>query len=256
MMKDNGGQINPVIVDNSKGKSQFIFLCDHASNRIPDQYNNLGLNKEELLTHIAWDPGSLAVAQILSKEFDAPIVRSTISRLVIDVNRSRKADDLIPAISENTKISGNENIDAEERNKRIKLYHKPYHEMINMLIDDRQKEGIKSIIIAVHSFTPIYNNIPRPWPIGLIPCQDDRFSKQFFMTLKENNSNMNIGWNEPYAARQGVFYTMHKHADLRQLEGSMIEIRNDEIADPKGVNRWAKIIQKALLVSKNSLLYY
>ena len=253
MMKDNLKETNPVIVENSKGKSQFIFLCDHASNCIPDEYNNLGLNKEERLAHIAWDPGSLAVAQILSKQFDAPIVRSTISRLVIDVNRSRKAVDLIPTISENTKIPGNENIDVDERNKRINLYHNPYHEMINRLIDDRQKTGIKSIVIAVHSFTPIYNNIPRPWPIGLIPCQDERFSKQFFMALQGDNAKMNIGWNEPYAAKQGVFYTMHKHADLRQLEGCMIEIRNDEITDAGGVNKWAKIIQKALLISKNIL---
>ncbi len=241
----------PFIIENENGKSQFIFLCDHASNFIPDEYDNLGLSEKERLDHITWDPGSLKVSQILSKKLDAPIIHSTISRLVIDVNRRHDAKDLMPQISENTKILDNENIDENERERRIKIYHTPYHDAISTLLDKRQKAGAEIILIAMHSFTPIYNGVSRPWEIGFIPCQDEDFTKQLFLNIKENNPKMNVGWNKPYAAKQGVFYTMHLHADKRKIKGSMVEIRNDEIADEAGVKKWAKIMEKSLIASLN-----
>src|SRR6218665_471531 len=77
----------PVVTVNAGGASPFVLACDHASNRIPEKYGDLGLSPRQRLMHIAWDPGALPVALRLSERLDAPLVFSNVSRLVIDCNR-------------------------------------------------------------------------------------------------------------------------------------------------------------------------
>ena len=98
---------NSVLVSNARGQSPFVILCDHASNRIPEKYGDLGLSQIERVSHIAWDPGALAVSRALSAQLDAPLVQSTVSRLIIDCNRALDAPDLIWTLSEATPIPAN-----------------------------------------------------------------------------------------------------------------------------------------------------
>ena len=67
------GASEPVVVENPDGSGPFVILCDHASNRIPEDYASFGFDEDSLQTHIAWDPGALAVARLLSAELDAPL---------------------------------------------------------------------------------------------------------------------------------------------------------------------------------------
>jgi len=255
MMKDNiaDTDLPPVLIENQQGKSRFVILCDHSSNNIPKKYDNLGISEAERQMHVAWDPGTLDVAKTLAQMFDAPLIYSTISRLVIDKNRSRDRNDLIPSTSEYIKISGNENISQTERQQRINDYHIPYHNAITNLLDEREELGINNVIMSIHSFTPTYMGIKRPWEIGLIPGIDERFTRAVFEALNENKEPMNVGWNEPYAADHGVHYTMDIHSDKRGLHGTMVEIRNNEIADEGGIDRWVKILGSAMKSAINKI---
>lgn len=80
----NGTEQNAVLASNARGQSPFALVCDHASNRIPARYGDLGLSMNERVSHIAWDPGALAVSRALSGLLDAPLVQSNVSRLIID----------------------------------------------------------------------------------------------------------------------------------------------------------------------------
>lgn len=235
-----------VLVTNARGESSFVILCDHASNRIPERYGDLGLTPSERLSHIAWDPGALAVSRVLSDLLDAPLVESTVSRLIIDCNRALEAPDLIWTLSERTRIPANENLSAEERAFRIGTYHRPYHGAIELLLEARRHAGIDTIVVCVHSFTPVYLGKPRPWPVGVIHGRDDRFTRAFAEAMAAERPELNIGWNEPYAALNGVTLTLEKHGDGRGLEATMIEIRNDEILSPEGVGQWAGLIARSL----------
>lgn len=235
-----------VLVTNARGESPFVILCDHASNRIPERYGDLGLTPSERLSHIAWDPGALAVSRVLSDLLDAPLVESTVSRLIIDCNRALEAPDLIWTLSERTRIPANENLSAEERAFRIGTYHRPYHGAIELLLEARRHAGIDTIVVCVHSFTPVYLGKPRPWPVGVIHGRDDRFTRAFAEAMAAERPELNIGWNEPYAALNGVTLTLEKHGDGRGLEATMIEIRNDEILSPEGVGQWAGLIARSL----------
>lgn len=238
--------IPPVLVFNAEGSAPFVLACDHASNRFPDRYRDLGLTPHQRLMHVAWDPGAFAVALELSSLLDAPLVASTVSRLVIDCNRDQDAPDLIPVISERTDIPGNKGVGDNERAERIGAFHAPFHEALDSVLDARRAAGIETLLVTVHSFTPVYKDEPRPWPIGLIHPRDERFTAALRDALADDDEGLNIGWNQPYSALNGVTYTLEHHGDGRGLEATMIEIRHDEILEPEGVRLWAARLARCL----------
>lgn len=237
---------SPVLVTNARGRSPFVIVCDHASNRIPERYGDLGLTPSERLSHIAWDPGALAVSRFLSDSLSAPLIESTVSRLVIDCNRALDAPDLIWTLSERTRIAANENLSDEERQYRIRHFHRPFHGAIEMLLEARRNAGQESILVCMHSFTPVYLGVARPWPIGLMHGRDSRFTERLRDAMAAERPELNIGWNEPYAALTGVTLTLEAHGDGRGIESTMIELRNDEILSPEGARRWAGLLARSL----------
>lgn len=242
----SGHSEKAVLVTRAEGTSPFVFVCDHASHHIPAKYGDMGLTEAERLSHIAWDPGALAVSTALSDLLDAPLVESTISRLVIDVNRDPTAPNLIWTLSEATRIPANENLSVEERQFRIDNYHRPYHEAVAGVLAARLQAGRETVLVCIHSFTPVFLGKARPWPIGLIHGRDDTFTRALQIALAEDEPSLNIGWNEPYAALNGVTLTLEKHGDGRALSATMIEIRNDEIQAPQGVAIWAERLARCL----------
>jgi len=236
----------PVLTINPAGRSPFVLVCDHASNRIPASYGNLGLKSHQRLTHIAWDPGALAVSLQLADILDAPLVQSTVSRLVIDCNRAPQAVDLIPVVSERTDIAANVGLPDTERAARLATYHAPFHAAIDAVLEHRLQEGREVILVAIHSFTPTYRDVPRPWPIGLIPGVEEGLTRALQSALEAEGPELNIGWNEPYAARKEVTYTVEEHGDRHGLPTTMIEIRHNEILEPAGVALWSGRLARAL----------
>lgn len=249
----DGSRLQPVQVNNAEGSSPFVLVCDHASNRIPEDYGDLGLAPSERVSHIAWDPGALSVALGLLERLDAPLVYSTVSRLIIDGNRDHDAPDLIPAISERTRIPGNEAIEPLERAHRIVAFHTPFHDAIAALLDRRAAEGRETILVTIHSFTPVYKDVPRPWPIGLIHGSNPAFTAALRDALVADDAALNVGWNEPYAALNGVTYTLEHHGDGRGLASTMIEIRNNEILEPAGAAFWSDRLARCLLAARGTM---
>ena len=245
--------MSPVLTVNPGGRGRFVLACDHASNRIPAPYGDLGLTPHQRLMHIAWDPGAMAVATQLSQMLDAPLIASTVSRLVIDCNRRHDAADLIPTISERTEIPGNLHVGDTERQRRLIDFHAPFHAALESVLDCRAAGREETILVTVYSFTPVYKDVARPWPIGLIHGQDTHFTAALRDALVSDTPDLNVGWNEPYSAMNGVTYTLENHGDGRGLAASMIEIRHDEILEADGVARWSLRLAGALEAARLAL---
>lgn len=229
-----------VKVTNPRGSGRYVFVCDHASNFIPEEYGTLGLPAAELTRHIAWDPGALPVARTLAEALDAPLVESCVSRLVIDCNRPFDAPDLITVMSETTEIPGNRGLSADERARRIALAHRPFHDAIDSVVAERLATGRTTSVVSVHSFTPIYRQVPRPWHIGILHDDDVRLAEPMIAALRLTGAV--VGVNEPYSPADRVYYTLERHARSRGLPCAMIEIRNDEIASAAGQKKWAELL--------------
>lgn len=227
-----------VAIANRGGKSACMLLCDHASNRLPPQYGTLGLSAEDLVAHIAWDPGALGVARHLSRLLDATLVYPTVSRLLIDCNRREDAGDLIPEISERTRIPGNKGLSTTEREARLALVHRPFHDAVEALLEERLARGQATYLVSVHTFTPVYKDIPRPWHIGILSNEDRRLAERLIGEFS-SQEGLCVGDNEPYAPKDGVYYTLSRHGEARGLATAMLEIRNDEVATAESERAWA-----------------
>ena len=168
---------SPVVVENPRGAGPFVIVCDHASNRIPDDYRSFGYAEDALATHIAWDPGALGVSRRLSALLDAPLLWPDVSRLVIDCNRPIDASSLIVSESEGRPVPPNRNLSQAQRDERIQRVHAPYHDAIDACLRRRLAAGVAPALIAIHSFTPVYLGKSRPWEIGIVFGEDRRLGR-------------------------------------------------------------------------------
>ena len=233
--------LHPVRVTNPGGTSPYVVVCDHASNFIPSAFADLGLQKPELERHIAWDPGAAPVARRIAATLDATLVESCISRLVIDCNRPLDAPDLISAVSETTVVPGNADLSPAARQERIDCSWQPFHDTLDTVIRERLEKGMETRLVTVHSFTPVYKGVSRPWHIGIIHDEDERIAAPLLKSLRAV-PGITVGANEPYSPSDLVYFTLERHARARGLACAMVEIRNDVIADATGQARWAELI--------------
>jgi predicted N-formylglutamate amidohydrolase len=249
-MRDQGR--SQVVAENPDGPGPFVILCDHGSNRIPEDYASFGFADEALQTHIAWDPGALAVARLLSAKLDAPLFWPDASRLIIDCNRAADAPSLIVVESEGRPVPVNRGLDEKERSRRLGRIHAPYHHAIDDCLTRRMAAGRPTALIAIHSFTPVYFGKARPWQIGILFDDDRRLADLLIRELK-TDSALSIGINQPYSPADGVYYTLSRHAGPRGLPAAMIEIRNDEIGDAAGQQDWAYRLADILFAATPAL---
>lgn len=231
---------------NEHGKSNLVLVCDHASNRVPACLNKLGLSDAQLADHIGWDPGAAAVARLLAKHLDAPLLLSGYSRLVIDCNRPLTSSELIPEQSAGVLIPGNQNLSAYERDDRVQNLFIPYHDAIEALLDVRLLSAPRTptTFLSIHSFTPFLFDEQRPWHIGVSHKSDDRFAKNLYTALVQQGDII-VGFNEPYAIEDAFDYSIPTHGEARGLACAMIEIRQDGLTTQTGIERWAERIAQA-----------
>ena len=225
-------------MERPQGRSEFLLVCDHASRLIPHSLGSLGLDEAQLSSHIAWDIGAAGVARQLSTALDATLLLQSYSRLVIDCNRPPGSATSIPTRSEYVRIAANEGLPAVEAAARVAEIFTPYHAAISTVLEQRRVAGTRTLLVAMHSFTPVYLGQARPWKIGLMYRKDRRLGRALLELLRQDNS-LHAGENEPYAMTDETDYTIPAHGEARGLPHVGIEIRQDLIADTQGQQEWA-----------------
>ena len=214
-----------------------LILCDHADNRLPREYGDLGLPAAELRRHIAYDPGAAAVTRSLARRLGAPAVLSTFSRLLIDPNRGEDDPTLIMRLSDGALVPGNAVVQAGERARRIARFHAPYHAAIDAAIERALVSGMPPVIVSVHSFTPVWRGAVRRWHAGVLWDRDPRIALPLIAALREEG-DLVVGDNEPYAGALAND-CMYRHASRRGLAHGLVEIRQDLIGETAGAEAWA-----------------
>ncbi|NKL06675.1 N-formylglutamate amidohydrolase [Rhizobium leguminosarum] len=220
-------------IERIHGRSPVLLICEHASNALPVVYGDLGLPSEALSSHIAWDPGALAVARILSEVLDATLVYQRFSRLIYDCNRPPSSPGAMPETSEIYAIPGNKDLSPEERLARTDALYVPFHDAIRGLIRDRRARGQDSVIVTMHSFTPVYHGRERAVELGILHDEDSRLADLMLRAAAEAPL-YRTERNEPYGPEDGVTHTLILHGLSNGLRNVMIEVRNDLIADDSG----------------------
>jgi predicted N-formylglutamate amidohydrolase len=232
----------PVVTERLESDSPFVFVSDHAGRRMPRVLGDLGVPASELERHIAYDIGIWPVTQQVAAAFDAPLVAQIYSRLVIDCNRPTHVAQSIPEFSELTEIPGNVALSQVQREARIDALFRPYHDAIGALLEARAARGLPSILIAMHSFTPVYMGVARPWLVGLLYNRDARLARPLLELMNEDCAP-HVGDRLPYAVDDLTDYTLPVHGERRGLLHVGIEVRQDLIGEAPGQERWASWLE-------------
>jgi len=235
----------PVTVYNAAGPSPFLLVADHAGNAMPRALGRLGIRAAELERHIAWDIGIAGLGRLLADALDAMLIRQNFSRLIIDCNRPPGSATSIPDVSELTPVPGNAALSEASKAARARAIFWPYHDRIEAELDQRRQAGRPTALIALHSFTPTFKGVARPWHASVLYHRDPRLPRRLLALLKQEKGLI-VGDNEPYSVSDQTDFTIPVHGERRGLPHALVEIRQDLIADENGQREWARVLARLL----------
>ncbi|MBJ6371809.1 N-formylglutamate amidohydrolase [Sedimentitalea arenosa] len=239
----------PYFIHGETRPNRWLITCDHATNTVPPQVcgGDLGLPREDMERHIAYDVGAYGVAQHLGVLLDCPVIASNFSRLVIDPNRGEDDPTLLMKLYDGSIIPGNRHADRAEIERRLALCYRPYHDQLA-----RMAALPHAVILSVHSFTrQLRGRPPRPWHVGVLHAEDERLTTPLIDRLRQD-TDLCIGANQPYGGHLPGD-AIDRHAIAHDRPNALIELRNDLIADRDGQHAWAErlapILEDALAAS-------
>jgi predicted N-formylglutamate amidohydrolase len=228
-----GEEGDPVALENAVAQGRVILVCEHASRLLPASLGTLGLSAEALASHIAWDPGALAVSRLMAEQLDATLLFQRFSRLVYDCNRPPESPAAMPEKSEVFDVPGNVGLDQAARDARTHALYIPFRDTLRDLVEARIAAGRPPVIVTMHSFTPVYFGQPRDVEIGILHDADTRLADAM-LAAAGTDVPYTIRRNEPYGPEDGVTHTLREHGLSKGLPNVMIEVRNDLIQDQAG----------------------
>lgn len=216
-----------------------VLVADHAMNALPATYGSLGLPQAAFARHIAYDIGIEGLTRQLAARLGIPAVMSCFSRLLIDPNRGEDDPTLVMRISDGAIIPGNHPITDAEWNGRLERYHRPYHRAVDETIGRCAAAcGQAPLVLSLHSYTPFWKSIPRPWHAAVLWDSDHRAVTPLLAGLRAPGDIV-VGDNEPYdGALKGD--CMYRHCLTKGIPHALLEVRQDLIADESGISAWAE----------------
>jgi len=243
------GEAAPVVAENSGADSPFLLVCDHAGRKIPRRLARLGLPRAAFDAHIAWDIGALDLSRRLAEALGASLIHQTYSRLVIDCNRAPDHPQSIVTVSDGWKVTGNHRLDPGEALARRVAVFDPYHARIAAELDARQAAGRDTLLVCVHSFTPLMDGVTRPWDVGVLHLGASDASNALLAILRRE-ADLTVGDNEPYAM-DGTDFTAPFHAHRRGLDAVELEVRQDHLQSRAGLEAMARLFARLLPAARD-----
>ncbi len=248
---------DPPVFDvvNGHSNARVVLLCDHGGREVPRRLDRLGLEEKIMERHIAWDIGAEALTRDLAAKMGWTAIIAGYSRLVIDPNRQLDDPTSIPEHSDGVSISGNIGLSEDARRSRVREIFHPYHMAVQQAIERHTDHNTAPAILSLHTFTPEFAGVTRPWEAGVLWIDDARLPSLLLDALK-GEPGLTVGDNEPYSARLGLGYTTSRHADAHGLANATLELRQDQVNTPSGIADWsARLTQIFAEVFADESLY-
>jgi predicted N-formylglutamate amidohydrolase len=136
-------------------------------------------------------------------------------------------------------------VSEASRAERVREIFAPYHARIDVELDQRRQAGRSTVLIALHSFTPVFKGAARQWHAGVMYNRDPRFARHL-LALLQKEPGLVVGDQQPYVVSDTSDYTIPMHGERRGLPHVLIEIRQDLIAAESGQRTWALILARLL----------
>jgi predicted N-formylglutamate amidohydrolase len=227
-------------VINPESRGPLVLTCEHAARAVPVEYDDLGLDDEQLSEHIGWDIGAGALTETLAQRLDAPAVQSGVSRLVIDCNRDLADHDLIIRDSHGVRVPGNQGVDAVERERRIREFYEPYHDAIDRVLTPRPG----TFLLSIHSFTPTLNGRERRFDAGVLFDNFAAEAERFGEAL--GTQGLRVRYNQPYSGLDGLIFSARTHGIRHALRYLELEVNNRLLRTRAQIDAIATAIVRAV----------
>ena len=127
--------------------------------------------------------------------------------------------------AEGHELALNRGLTEEEKRLRFDKYYVPYHAAVDEMI--AQTPAVP--IIAMHSFTPVYEGKKRDMEFGILFDHSDEMAYAMADALRDQG--FVVAMNEPYSGKNGMMYSAYRHAHEHGREALEFEIRQDLIHD-------------------------
>jgi predicted N-formylglutamate amidohydrolase len=223
-----------------------LLSCEHGGARVPPRYARLFETRAARLalkSHRGCDLGALPLARGLSRALGAPLRASTVTRLLVDLNRSVGHPRLFSEFSRS--------LDPAERATLLDRHYFPHRDAIKSWIDERSRNGRRVVHVGVHSFTPRVDGQIRSADVGLLydPSRETErsFCKYWKAALRETDLDLRIRRNYPYLGKTDGLVTHLRHTFVEShYVGIELEVNQALLSTPNGQRRALRSIATSL----------
>lgn len=212
----------------------YLITCEHGGNRLPSHYRDFFAGHEALLRgHRGYDVGALRIARDFSCALSAPLMVSTVSRLLIDLNRSPSHPKLYSEASRAAPRAIREEI--------FQRYYRPYRAKAETLIAQAVDAGSRVVHISCHSFTPVMDGKVRNADVGLLydPARpaEAGLCRRWQAALKVCAATLKTRLNYPYlGTADGFTVYLRRQFPAESYLGIELEINQKHVRN--GPTHW------------------
>lgn len=211
---------------------ELLVTCEHGGNRVPPEYRDAFAGDAAaaaLDSHRGFDAGALEVARALAEAYRAPLVASDVTRLLVDLNRSRRHPKLYSEFSRG--------FSAERRRELLRAHYTPYRERVEVLVAAAVARGACVLHVSSHSFTPVLAGAVRAADAGLLydpgRALEQRVAAAWAAVLREAAPGLRLRRNYPYrGVADGLTTALRKRFADADYAGLELEINQRRVAAP------------------------
>lgn len=211
-----------------------LITAEHGGHEVPPGYRHLFAGHRGLLrSHSGWDPGTLDLARRLADLLDAPLVASSVTRLLVDLNRSPTHPRVFSEITRP--------LPEPERRALLQGHHRPHRETVEKIVAEALAEGARVLHLATHSFTPVLAGVERRPDLALLydPAREleRTVAAQWVSALRVAAPARTIRRNDPYRGKaDGLTTTLRRLHPGDAYLGIEIEVNQKHLRNGRFPN--------------------
>lgn len=215
---------------------RLLITCEHGGNRLPAEYRHLFDGLEAVLaSHRGWDPGTLALARWLGDRLRAPVIASTVTRLLVDLNRSEH----------NTRVFSGPTrpLPRPERERLLAAYHRPHWMEVGEAAARASREAGTLVHLGIHSFTPVLDGVTRRADVALLydpaRARERTLCMAWAEALRRRLPSRRVRRNYPYRGRSdGLTTTLRRALEEERYLGVEVEVSQAHVGPDGRFPSW------------------
>lgn len=231
------------------GGTFYLVTCEHGGKRVPAAYRALFVGRDALLaSHRGHDPGALVLAREMAAALGAPLVAATISRLVVDLNRSPGHRG---RFSEVTRV-----LSQDEQTAIHARYYQPYRRRVERIVAQAIRRGARVVHVSSHSFTPVMDGRVRNADVGFLydPGRHGEvaLAGRWMQALQSREPSLRLRRNYPYTGRSDGFCAwLRRHYGADSYVGIELEVNQRHAT--AGGPRWIALREELVAALRQAV---